>query len=139
LIMNNNVIFNPLNLRSSPQKFIGEVQPSPNPSFKAFQSFPYGIRAAAKVLLTYYREYGLNSIDKIIQRWAPTSDGNNTEAYKAAVAASMGIGITDAFRVADQAELTLLISSMAPQENPVQFSPSDLTQGVAMALGIIQS
>jgi hypothetical protein len=69
---------NPLNIRTSNDKFVGEI-PSSN-DFKAFESNYYGYRAAFKIINTYIKKYGLNTVEEIINRWAPPIE-NNTEAY----------------------------------------------------------
>lgn len=46
---------------------------------KFFDTF-VGLRAAI-YLLAVYQLIGCNTVEKIIQRWAPASDGNDTESY----------------------------------------------------------
>lgn len=134
--MNNNLIYNPFNIRTNTQKFQGEVQPSSNPAFKQFESFPYGIRAGCKILVTYYAKYGLNTIHELIQRWAPPSDGNDTPAYEEFVSKHMGISIYEAFKVTDYNEMMLLADAIGHRENPVAYTPDDLELGVSMALNL---
>lgn len=69
---------NPLNIRRSSQKFINE-QKSDN-DFKKFSSVVYGVRAAIKIIHTYYFNYRYNTIEKIISRWAPPME-NSTKDY----------------------------------------------------------
>ena len=70
---------NPLNIRKSPQKYEGEIQ-GEDKSFKTFKTMAYGFRAGFKILRTYIHKYKLDSIEKIITRWAPPSE-NDTGAY----------------------------------------------------------
>lgn len=81
---------NPLNIRKNKDKFVGEIQPSGDPAFKQFESTKYGYRAAFRILNTYIKG-GTNTIEKIINKWAPPSDGNNTTAYIEHVAQRSGI------------------------------------------------
>lgn len=69
---------NPLNIRHNANKYQGEMAGS-DKSFKTFASMPYGYRAAFVTLATYLLR-GRNTIEKIINRWAPPSE-NNTEKY----------------------------------------------------------
>lgn len=46
--------------------------------FAVFRAPEWGFRALCKVLLTYETMYGLNTIRKIISRWAPPSENNTT-------------------------------------------------------------
>lgn len=71
---------NPLNIRDSKDKFLGERSSDTDSAFKQFISPAYGYRAAFCILGTYLSR-GLNTIDKIIRAWAPPQDHNNTEGY----------------------------------------------------------
>ena len=41
----------------------------------------YGIRALARLLITYQSRYGLSTIRQLISRWAPPADDNPTSSY----------------------------------------------------------
>ena len=50
--------------------------------FVVFEKIEYGWRAAFILLTrTYYRKWHLNTIRKIITRWAPPQDGNDVGRY----------------------------------------------------------
>lgn len=80
---------NPANIRFNPavswQGQAGEGEGG----FAKFTSMVMGIRAAAKLLLTYFNKHGLNTITKIISRWAPPNE-NNTSEYVKTVCALTG-------------------------------------------------
>ena len=77
---------NPGNLRQN-SRFIWQGQTgSDTDGFCIFQAPFYGLRALARNLHTYITKYRLTTIDSICARWAPTSDGNNPDAYAQAVA-----------------------------------------------------
>lgn len=59
--------------------------------FCVFIKPEYGFRAIAITLQTYGDKYGVKTIRKIIERWAPDNE-NDTAAYIAAVSKSVGIG-----------------------------------------------
>jgi len=62
-----------------------------NGRFCVFLSPVWGFRAAALLLKgSVYFGAGTDTLTKIFQVWAPTSDGNNPAAYAAAVAADTG-------------------------------------------------
>ena len=61
---------NPLNIRKSTDVFQGEKK-STDSEFKQFESMAYGYRAAFRILYNYYHKYSLNTIEKMIGRWAP--------------------------------------------------------------------
>ncbi len=77
---------NPGNLRSSLDVFEGQKLISSDGSFKEFDSLDYGYRAMAIIIYNYVTKYGSDTIRKIITRYAPPTDGNNTESYIATVA-----------------------------------------------------
>ncbi len=81
---------NPLNIIKSDIKWQGEIRPSTDSRFAQFESMEYGLRAALRLLRTYYTNHGLRTIRQIISRWAPAFE-NYTEAYIQSVARQTGI------------------------------------------------
>lgn len=73
---------NPMNIRAAKKPWKGEKrEPFKIPEFCEFIGWYYGYRAAFKLLYkTYYLKYGLNTVRKIISRWAPSTE-NNTANY----------------------------------------------------------
>lgn len=59
--------------------------------FCVFRKPWWGIRAMARTLLTYQSKYNLNTLEKIIQRWAPSADNNPEQAYVDFVSAQVGV------------------------------------------------
>lgn len=72
---------NPLNIRTSSNKWLGEIRPSTDGSFCQFKNMAYGFRAAMACIRTYIRLRGCKTISEIIHRWAPFEDGNNPIRY----------------------------------------------------------
>ena len=74
---------NPLNIRYSKTNWNGKVlkENKKDPNFEEFTSMYFGFRAALINIETYIIKYGCNTITKIIHRWAPPTDGNNTASY----------------------------------------------------------
>ena len=93
---------NPLNIRISTDKFVGEMRPSQDKAFKQFDTMAHGYRAAFRVLRTYINNYKCDTIRKIISRWAPETE-NHTLAYVMAVSSHSGIA-PDAILSADNRE-----------------------------------
>ena len=82
---------NPLNIRRSKSKWLGEVPSldgNADKSFCQFSSLIYGYRACAKLLQIYQTKYRLCELSKIIGRWAPPTE-NNTRSYVERVAKQM--------------------------------------------------
>lgn len=62
--------------------------------FAIFETPEAGAQAAPRLLQSYVQR-GFDTPAKIINRWAPPSDGNPTNAYAQYVAQRVGIGIND--------------------------------------------
>ncbi len=76
---------NPGNIRINRSRFQGEVVPSSDSEFKEFMSLAWGYRAMFLIIHNYNQLYGINTLDKIIGRWAPEEE-NDTNAYISVVA-----------------------------------------------------
>lgn len=72
---------NPLNIRISNNNWLGEIKPSQDGSFCQFKSMLYGFRSAMVCIRTYIRKYNCTTLEQIINRWAPWTDGNNPVRY----------------------------------------------------------
>lgn len=71
---------NPANIRHG-QKWQGLACVQEDKDFCTFKTMFYGVRAMVITLRTYILIYGLNDISKILYRWAPPQDGNDTVGY----------------------------------------------------------
>lgn len=85
---------NPLNIRKG-NNWQGERHPQKDEAFEEFESIEYGIRAGFKLLKRYMSGYEgrkkpLDTIDKIVRRWAPETE-NATMKYIDYVSAFTGI------------------------------------------------
>jgi hypothetical protein len=60
--------------------------------FARFDTAASGIRAIGKILRAYIERDKCVCILAIARRWAPVEDGNDTDAYSAALAAETGLG-----------------------------------------------
>ena len=85
---------NPCNIRRGSSKWEGLRQEQTDPHYCQFTSMTYGLRAAFKLLQTYYNTHGCRTLTQIITRWAPPQDDNDTECYIRAVADFTGMGAT---------------------------------------------
>lgn len=85
---------NPLNIRLSSSAWKGRLPEceQTDRSFVQFVGMEYGFRAAFVLIRNYISQYGCNSIEKIVSRWAPPADGNQTEKYIRDVCRLTGIG-----------------------------------------------
>ena len=98
--------------------------------FVTFIAPEYGYRAMAKVLETYRKNYGLNSVYDIISRWAPPNE-NDTESYIESVAAALNV---PPYQPLDETHLVPLIAAIAKHENGYnKHGPEVIGAGVALA------
>lgn len=136
---------NPLNIRRSPSKWLGEVDilnDKRDAVFCQFSSLVYGYRAAGKILRTYQTKYKLYVLSQIIGRWAPPNE-NNTRVYVDRVAQQMTkelgepISVDSSLDVCkDKETLRALIVSMHLVEC-VQLPTIKERQAIAQALTML--
>ena len=82
--------YNPLNIRKG-SAWKGLRAEQNDGAFAQFETMAYGWRAAFILLgRTYYEGHRLNTIKKIISRWAPACE-NNTKGYIAYVTKQVGV------------------------------------------------
>lgn len=124
---------NPGNIQRSALQWEGEVAGN-DPRFATFDTPEAGIRAMARNLLAYNDKHGLNTVEGIINRWAPPSE-NKTSAYVQAVAKELGVRPGDVLNVREPETLTRLTSAIIRHENGAQPYPAEtLRAGVDGAL-----
>ncbi len=121
---------NPLNIRKSNERWLGEVRPSQDAAFKQFESMGYGFRAALKLLRNYIGK-GYNTIEKIIGRWAPPSE-NHTTSYINNVSTRSGIPAQQVIDRDDREALISIAYAMAISENGKAPERSDIEAGWEM-------
>jgi hypothetical protein len=125
---------NPGNLERGAVKWQGmAADQSGDPRFIVFKTPQWGIRALAKTLLTYQNQYGLRTLRGIISRWAPSSE-NNTAAYVAAVAASVGVNPEAEIDVDTSGVMIPLVRAIILHENGVSpYSDAVIAEAIHMA------
>ena len=123
---------NPLNLRISSNAWLGKVKNNTDGSFEQFTTIEYGLRAAflniKKIVARRSRILLRTSIRNLIHIWAPSSDGNNEQAYVNGIADKTGLQPNDTVDIKSKNFLCLLVYGMAWVEN-----------GQAVAMGKIES
>ena len=110
---------NPLNIRRSKDQWQGLRAIQQDAQFCQFETMEYGWRAAFVLLTrTYYHQYRLFTIRKIIEKWAPPHE-NNTKAYIDNVSKLTGIAPDEPIGIpSDQPARWLSVgAAMAIQEN----------------------
>lgn len=126
---------NPGNIRRSTDRWQGLADPDhqTDPDFLVFESPIYGIRAIARILITYQDKYGLQGVKGIIKRWSPPSE-NNTDAYIAAVVKNTGMGDYEGVDMHKYADLKLLVKAIILQENGQQpYTDTQIDKALVLA------
>lgn len=133
---------NPLNIRTSSDKWQGLTDVQKDESFFSFKALKYGFRAAYKILGTYQKKYNIKSVYKTIKRWAPSEDGNNPTKYFNTVQIEMA---KDGFIINQTTNIDLsktsfcisLLRAMAIVENGYGFESkikkTDILNGIKLA------
>lgn len=121
---------NPGNIRLG-TKWQGMADVQPDPAFVAFVSPEYGIRAMVKVLQTYFTKHKLDTISKMVARYAPPSE-NKTDKYIEHVALWSGIEADETLKL-DKTTLLKLVKAFIRQEQGVQpYTDSTLIRGISL-------
>ncbi|HCM9308987.1 TPA: hypothetical protein N5L67_000838 [Enterobacter kobei] len=106
--------------------------------FAKFETPEHGIRALGRNLLSYQRQ-GIDTVSDIINRWAPPSDNNNTDAYIKAVCAQLGVTADQQLDASNPDTLKALCAAIIQHENGSQpYSDQQLATGVSAAIGLSQ-
>lgn len=83
--------------------------------FASFGSKLEGLTAEARQLLRYNTR-GIHTINDIVDKWAPASDGNNTAAYKKFLSGWMHSDINKPLDLNDQSTLESMMSGISRYE-----------------------
>ena len=115
---------NPLNIRRNTlTKWKGERDFQTDSQFVEFQSLTLGFRAAFITLRTYIHKYKIDSVGRIIHRWAPTNE-NDTETYVKTVCRITGFQPSTPIEFEDKNKMVALVHAMAYVECGVGFQPT---------------
>lgn len=126
---------NPGNIIQSGIAWQGKLANPDDPRFEQFDTAQNGIRALAKLVISYQDKHGLRTVRGIINRWAPPVE-NNTTAYVIAVANAVGVKPDDIIDVHRPDTLVALATAIIRHENGEQpYAPRMIAEAVASALG----
>lgn len=118
---------NPGNIRRSSTAWQGLAPQQTDSQFFQFVDPVYGVRAMARILMTYRDVHKLSSIRGIVERWAPPNGVDNhgkaytqnSDAYVQHVAKALGIS-ADVPLTWNSEQLAQLIEVMIQHENGKQ-------------------
>lgn len=122
---------NPLNIRIG-NTWLGERSNPTDPSFEEFVTMAYGIRAAFIILRRYIRRYHRNTIQQIIETWAPVTE-NATQKYIDCVCQRTGLPQDAPIAYEDRETMYALVKAMAFVECGAQLRDKDIKTAYDMA------
>lgn len=123
---------NPGNIRKSKDLFLGEIRPSADKAFKQFENMAYGYRAMFRILGNYVRHYKLDTLEKVITRWAPPKE-NNTKNYIKSVSEWSGVDKDSKVWIDNRQQMCAIVAAMSRMENGVKANMSEVEQGFDLA------
>jgi hypothetical protein len=108
---------NPGNIERNYVKWQGmSSDQSADVRFVVFNTPHDGIRALAKLLLTYFNKYRHNTVQAIISRWAPQVE-NNTNAYVNHVSKALGVEPDSKIVLTNPDTLERIVTAIIVHEN----------------------
>lgn len=120
---------NPGNIRKGID-WQGMSAEQPDPAFVTFDDPVYGIRAMNRILRTYEKVHGLDTVRGIISRWAPPTE-NDTDSYVRSVADRLGVDPDEPIDV--QAYADQLTAAIIKHENGINpYSQAQIRAGVEL-------
>ncbi|HEM0053513.1 TPA: lytic transglycosylase domain-containing protein [Escherichia coli] len=131
---------NPGNLNFAGQKG-ATLESGPNARFASFPTMLEGIAALDRQVMLYL-ERGKNTIDQIIDIYAPSSDGNNTSSYKSYLSQYTGLGVKEKIDGSNFEIMRKLIQGIINHENgdaARAVSGDDVMRALAMNRGNVYS
>lgn len=124
---------NPGNIRRSNDPWQGLAKEQTDREFFTFKSATYGIRALARLLITYQDKHGLSTIETIITRWAPSVE-NNTKSYVQSVASYTGFSALQTLDMHRFDHLKPVVEAIIQHENGRQpYSDVEITKALVLA------
>jgi hypothetical protein len=125
---------NPGNIKRNGTAWQGLVLDHPSDDdLCVFTDILYGVRALAKMLLSYQRTHGLKTLRQIVQHWAGTKHVD-TAPYVSACAARVGCAPDAEIDLEHQAILTALVRAIIQRENGRVACRDVVPEAVRLAL-----
>lgn len=116
---------NPGNIRIGKSRWQGQRSVQTDSEFVEFDDAVDGLRALMRLLLVYHVKYGLDTVESLINRYAPPKE-NATDTYIYRVSKALGVKRTAALDLADKKILLALARAITREENgpPAEGRPA---------------
>ena len=122
---------NPLNIRVG-NNWKGEVSQPTDHTFEQFTEMKWGCRAAFVILRNYIKRHKLNTLSKIIERWAPRNE-NDTKSYIKSVEKYSLIPANAVIRFENKCQMINLFRGMCVVENGKEVPIEEVIKGYDLA------
>lgn len=122
---------NPLNIRKNQYLWAGEVprEQATDKDFKQFFDVKHGWKGAYNLLRASYIAKGQNTIETIVNKWAPPNE-NNTIVYIQRVEATTGINRKSIINKDDKPKIAKILAAMATVETGKIYKESEVLKYV---------
>jgi hypothetical protein len=107
---------NPGNIRLGKTRWQGQKPVQADTDFIEFETPLMGLRALMRLLLTYNARYGLDTVESIINRYAPPHE-NATDHYIHGVSRRLGVTRKQRLKLTDEKTLAHLAAAIVRHEN----------------------
>ena len=124
---------NPGNLRKSKDNWRGLRKEQTDKEFFQFVTPEYGYRAMIITIRNYNRRYGLNTVSKIINRYAPPIE-NHTDNYINYVAKQMGVDPNEVIDTENKETMVEMVCAMSFVENGKKAIRCEVERGWELSL-----
>jgi hypothetical protein len=121
---------NPLNLEYRQ----GQGAVGSDGRFGVYSNMEGGVAAASRQLMLYQDRDHLNTIKGIINKWAPSSDNNDTDGYVKQVAGMLNVDPNQQIDLHDQNMMAALVMAMAKRETGKKLEPDVVLRGVGQVV-----
>ena len=103
--------------------------------FAIFLTRSEGWAAGCTCLKAYQDLHGIRSVSGIVNRWAPSTDNNDTEAYVTRVCVATGFAPDQVIDLHDGPTMLKLVKAMAIEEagSGVTWPQSEILAGLRLA------
>ncbi len=120
---------NPLNLSYAP----GQGAVGSDGRFGVYDTPEAGFAASERQLLRY-QAGGVGTLSGVINKWAPASDGNDTNSYIASVSRGTGLAPDAPLDFRNRETAAAVVAEMARHETGRRFDPEVVQRGVDQGL-----
>lgn len=120
---------NPYNIKKSKTPYFGKDNNGNNSAFEGFRNITFSTAAFFKLIRDNYYLKGYDTIEKILYRYAPPSDNNNTEQYIQYVSQKTGVDRNTKIDIGDFKMMYALASAICRFESSFELDSFQAWRG----------